>query len=341
MIEINKIYNQDCLEGLKNIPSESVDIVLTDPPYLYLKNQKLDRPFDEDIFFSEIKRVLKKDGFIVMFGRGTSFYRWNTKLADLGFKFKEEFIWDKGYCTSPLMPISRIHETISIHTKKNGTINKVKVPYLQIKKYNIISILDDIRRMRSILHNPKSLIAVENFLRNNIRDTSDSWKPNHISISSKITKEDRCVSVARSMVNGCNEKSIIRTDFKSPNNPRKGITAEPYEPSGDRCCNIMQSIHLGLNEKSIIKEPRDHYTAIHPTQKPIRLLERLLRLVLPNNIDHPLVIDPFSGSASSLIAAANLGCNYIGFEIDKEYFDKSIERLKRNFKEFDLFNVKK
>ncbi|KAA6304751.1 DNA adenine methyltransferase YhdJ, partial [termite gut metagenome] len=69
------------------------------------------------MFFGEVERVLKKEGFIVLFGRGTSFYRWNTILADLGFNFKEEFIWDKGYCTSPLMPISRVHETISIHTK--------------------------------------------------------------------------------------------------------------------------------------------------------------------------------------------------------------------------------
>lgn len=60
MIELNKIYNEDCLEGMKRIPDGSVDCILTDPPYLYLKNQKLDRPFDELVFFSECKRVLKK-----------------------------------------------------------------------------------------------------------------------------------------------------------------------------------------------------------------------------------------------------------------------------------------
>jgi site-specific DNA-methyltransferase (adenine-specific) len=262
-----------------------------------------------------------------MFGRGTSFYRWNTKLSDLGFKFKEEIIWNKGYCTSPLMRISRIHETISILTKGKGTLNKVKVPYLKMKKYDIASIMDDIKRMSSILHNPKSLIAVENFLRNNIRDTSDRWKPNNISISSNITKEDRCVSVARSMAKGCNEKSIIRTDREDCDTFTKFAINTDKRKTGDRCCNVMQSIDMGLNEKSIIKEPRDHYTAIHPTQKPVRLLERLLNLVLPHSIDHPLVIDPFSGSASSLIAASNLGCNYIGFEIDKEYFDASEKRI--------------
>ena len=112
----------DCLELMKDIKSESVDCILTDPPYKYLKNQKLEVDFDEKIFFNEAKRVLKKSGFIVLFGRGTSFYRWNTILADLGFEFKEEFIWDKQYVNSPLMQVSRVHETISIHTKKSGVI---------------------------------------------------------------------------------------------------------------------------------------------------------------------------------------------------------------------------
>lgn len=60
MIELNKIYNEDCLEGMKRIPDNSIDCILTDAPYLYLKNQKLDKPFDENAFFSECKRVLKK-----------------------------------------------------------------------------------------------------------------------------------------------------------------------------------------------------------------------------------------------------------------------------------------
>lgn len=127
MIEIAeriKFYNEDNLQIMAKMENESIDVILTDPPYLYLKNQKLERAFDEQLFFSECKRVLKKDGFIILFGRGTSFYRWNTILADLCFVFKEEIIWDKAYVSSPLMPLLRVHETVSIHTKNSGTINK-------------------------------------------------------------------------------------------------------------------------------------------------------------------------------------------------------------------------
>lgn len=165
MIEINKIYNEDCQEGIKRIPNASIDCLLTDPPYLYLKNQKLERPFDELYLFAEFKRVLKPTGFVVMFGRGTSFYRWNTILADLGFMFKEEIIWDKGYCTSPLMRLSRMHETISTHAMPKATINKCKVPYLEMKKNDIHGIIQDIKRLRSVFTQSKSMDAVCNFFR--------------------------------------------------------------------------------------------------------------------------------------------------------------------------------
>jgi DNA modification methylase len=91
-MELNKIYHENCEAGLSRIEDSSVDVVLTDPPYLYLKNQKLDVPFDEDVVFAHFKRILKDSGFVVMFGRGESFYRWNTKLAGMGLKFKEEVI---------------------------------------------------------------------------------------------------------------------------------------------------------------------------------------------------------------------------------------------------------
>ncbi|HRZ96028.1 MAG TPA: site-specific DNA-methyltransferase [Paludibacter sp.] len=280
-----ELFNEDNKYLMARLPDESIDVILTDPPYLYLKNQKLEREFDEQLFFSDCKRLLTKNGFIVLFGRGESFYRWNTILADLGFTFKEEIIWNKSHCTSPLMNLSRVHETVTLFTKGKGTINKVKIPYLEMKGHDIESIIGDIKRMRSILKNPKSLIAVENFLENNTRDISDEWKANNISISSDITKEKREVSVVRG--------------FKD-----------------------------GLNEKSIIKQVRDHYSAIHPTQKPVRLLERLLALVIPDKPKNEIVVaDFFGGSFSTMEAVFNMGMKGISCEIDKEYFEAGKQRI--------------
>jgi len=324
------MINGDSQQEIKNIPSGSIDAVFTDPPYLYLKNQILDIPFDEDLVFSEFKRVLKSNGFIVLFGRGESFYRWNTMLAKLGFKFKEEIIWDKGHCSSPLMSLSRVHETVSIWTKDKGVLNKVKVPYLEMKKHDINSIIQDIKRMKAILKNTKSLDAVLNFLESNNRDLSDEWNPNNLSISSKITKEDRSVSVARSVQEGMNEKTIIRTDrIEQEKFTKFEITADKRK-KGDRAADVIQCVEFGMNEKSIIKQVRDHYTAIHPTQKPVALLERLLRLVCKKGDS---VLDPFGGSFSTAEACFNLELGCTIFEINEIFFQGGrarIEKLKRD-----------
>ena len=329
-----QLYNADNLEVMATLPDESIDVICIDPPYLYLKNQKLERPFDEHRFFTECKRLLTKKGFIVLFGRGTSFYRWNTILDDLGFVFKEEVIWDKSYVSSPLMPMSRVHETISILTKKEGGINKVKVPYLEMKGHDIDSIVTDIKRLKTTFKNTKSFNAVLEFLENN-KVPTDKDNVISTSISSVIKTQDRCASVMAGIQNGLNEKSIIKTklyDFNSKerkHNNENNVVANKGLQNGDRCVYVMSNISNGLNEKTIIKQVRDHYNTIHPTQKPVRLLERLLALVIPK--DKPrnevVVADFFAGSMSCMEAVYNMGMRGIATEIDEEYFQAGKKRI--------------
>lgn len=63
---------------------------------------------------------------------------------------------------------------------------------------------------------------------------------------------------------------------------------------------------------------------IHPTQKPVKLYEWLLRNYAKQG---DKILDTHVGSASSLIACHNLGFQYVGFEIDKDYYEQSLKRL--------------
>lgn len=281
-INLNTICNEDCLEGMKRIPNGSVDCILTDPPYLYLKNQKLDRMFDEKAFFSECKRVLKKDAFIVLFGRGTSFYRWNCMLADMGFTFKEEIIWDKINTTSPLLALSRKHETISIHSVGNKHIFRSKIPYEEIRRIDDPKLVGDAKRIVSYIRN-NDVDKIKEEINNGLVYNRKRTHKSHVSTQSGFNSSDRAMSCIDSIKNGCNERDII----------------------------------------SIL---RDHYSAIHPTQKPVRLLERLLKLT---SEEGDIILDPFSGSGSTALACINTNRNYIGYEIDKEYYDLSMDRIKR------------
>ena len=63
---------------------------------------------------------------------------------------------------------------------------------------------------------------------------------------------------------------------------------------------------------------------MHPTQKPVRLMQALIELTTqPDQI----VLDPFAGSGSTLVAAKNLGRKYIGYEVDQKYVDICERRL--------------
>ena len=68
-------------------------------------------------------------------------------------------------------------------------------------------------------------------------------------------------------------------------------------------------------EKDKASDP--FYTKIHPTQKPVKLLERLIEIFTDEG---DVVIDPVAGSGSTLIAAENLGRKGYGFEIDKKLY---------------------
>jgi site-specific DNA-methyltransferase (adenine-specific) len=62
----------------------------------------------------------------------------------------------------------------------------------------------------------------------------------------------------------------------------------------------------------------------HPTQKPMALLERI---ILASTRKGDIILDPFSGSSTTGLAAYKYGRNYIGIELEKEYLDLSIKRF--------------
>jgi len=73
---------------------------------------------------------------------------------------------------------------------------------------------------------------------------------------------------------------------------------------------------------------------IHPTQKPVALYKWLLK-----NYAKPgdLILDTHVGSASSLIACIDMGFDYVGYELDKDYYDAACERIKNHVAQDDLF----
>ena len=73
----------------------------------------------------------------------------------------------------------------------------------------------------------------------------------------------------------------------------------------------------------------------HPTQKPIALYEWLLNNYAKQG---DKILDTHVGSASSLIACYNLGFDYLGFELDEDYYNMAQKRIETRKSQLDIFN---
>ena len=96
MIELNKIYNEDCLEGMKRIPDGSVDCVICDLPYGVLNKQSEGGGWDNAIPFepmwNEYLRITKPNAAIILFGQGM----FTAKLMMSNEKmWRYNIFWDK------------------------------------------------------------------------------------------------------------------------------------------------------------------------------------------------------------------------------------------------------
>ena len=131
-MELDRIWNEDCLEGMKRIPDGSVDMVLCDPPYGTTDafwNQKIIDPIR---MWEQFKRVTKENAAIVIFSQlpyAVDVINANRKM------FRYEWIWEKtqgvGFLNANKMPL-RAHENALVFYRKLPTYNP---QYWQGKPY--------------------------------------------------------------------------------------------------------------------------------------------------------------------------------------------------------------
>ena len=80
-------------------------------------------------------------------------------------------------------------------------------------------------------------------------------------------------------------------------------------------------------ESSVISIPSESgggYKRFHPTQKPQKLIEYLIKI---HSNKGDLILDPFMGSGTTAICSIKNSRNFIGFELEEEYFNSSIKRI--------------
>ncbi len=128
-MELNKIYNEDCLEGMKRIPDKSVDMILCDLPYGTTRN-KWDSIIPLEPLWEQYERVIKDNGAIVL----TAQTPFDEVLGVSNLKLlKYEWIWQKskptGHLNAKKMPMKE-HENVLVFYKKLPTYSPQDLIYL-------------------------------------------------------------------------------------------------------------------------------------------------------------------------------------------------------------------
>ena len=124
MKELNKIYNEDCLAGMKEIPDKTIDCIICDLPYNITKlSWDILIPFDK--LWEQYNRIIKPTGNIILFSSGMFTY----KLIESNIKnFRYKLIWKKnvptGMSSSKYRPM-KYYEEICVFGNSKATYNPI------------------------------------------------------------------------------------------------------------------------------------------------------------------------------------------------------------------------
>lgn len=259
---MDKVIQGDCLELMKQMPDNCVDLVIADPPYNLSKGnswkwdrsvslpgmggkwEKANESWDDQDFsqyfsftlswMSEVKRILKPEGSAWIFGSYHNSGVVNVACQLEGIEIINEVIWYKRNSFPNLSGrrLTASHETIIWCHSGGEKKRKYKFNY-------------DESRYGDYAYD-------------------------------KLKVPDK----------------QMRTVWDIPNN----------------------------------KERREIEHGKHPTQKPLRVIKRIIQLTSDKD---DIVFTPFSGSGTECLAAKELGRHYIGFELEEEYVDLSRVRLSK------------
>ena len=246
-MKTNIIYNKDCIEGMKELPDESVDMILCDLPYGTTQNE-WDKVLPLDELWKQYKRILKNNGAIVL----TSQQPFTSKLIMSNIQmFKYNWHWNKV-------------KPSSFFNAKNAPMKKTE----DICVFSFGNIANGSKNLMK--YNPQGLMEC-----GKIRPPKNDSVPSQSTIGKRPSRA---------------------------NSYKQEFTNYP--------CDLI--------EFSFEQNP------IHPTQKPVALFEYLIKTYTNEG---EIVLDNCMGSGTTAIACINTNRQFIGYEIDTQYYKLSLERL--------------
>ena len=320
---IDTIIQGDCLEVSKQIQAGSVDLILTDPPYGTIKDVELgkhntawDTIINTGELFQTANRALRKNGKMVLFGQEpyTSHLITNA-IPNIPFSYR--MMWEKD------APAFSMY--IGCKKRPMGYFEDILVFSKTHPKH-------DFEGFHPLRHYFKRAMEYMGLSKKEIIDRIGQ-RADH-TFRTESTQYGLCTeSTYDELIQVFN---IDKMEGFKPFDELKSIDIE-YRKNLIKEMNEQYPATFNLWEgkkyKSNILKYKKDYGGLHPTQKPVLLLEDLIK-TYSNPGD--LVVDLTIGSGSTAIAAINTGRRFIGIEKDAEYHRIACERVATHTQQISL-----
>lgn len=345
-LKSNQIYLGDCLEGMKKLDDESIDLVITSPPYadmkVYADGFAGFHPDNYVEWFlpyvAEISRILKPTGsFILNINDKVEDTFRHTFVFELiyaihnivdycnikgidelnmnGLKLFERLFWNKGkYLASSKRFGDKVEYVFWFSKTKHRTFN---IDEMRMK-YDEKSV----KRMKRPL--------IKRFVREDGKEVTEykkggegSWAPNELGALPSVLIEEGGMAHVKPVMEELPEGTLLigerLEDYRLVIQPRAGVEQHP-----------STIITIGSESRRIA----DNHIAVYP--------ERLVSYFIKGASNSgDIVLDPFMGTGTTAVVAHALGRDYLGFDINRDYIKTANSRIAAGPYLSDLINSKR
>ena len=308
-----KLFLGDCLDVLKEMQDNSIDSIVTDPPYgISFMNKHWDYQVPSVDIWKECLRVLKPGGYLLSFAGTRTQHRMACNIEDAGFEIRDMIAWIYAQgmpkhksCLKPAL------EPITLARKPSAKVQELNIDSCRIegRERTDYGLKNSVRSKGNCFGNPTASADFDS--------TKGRYPGNVIHDGSEEVLElfpdskGAGNSVPRVKITGYGEgigtgKSEYLGGERIPFTSGTGSAARFF------FCAKTKKKDRGEGN-------------LHPTVKPTELMRYLCRLITPKD---GVILDPFMGSGSTGKAAVLEGFNFVGIEMQEEYYDIANKRIK-------------
>lgn len=356
-----KIILGDCLEEMANMEANSIDFIVTDPPYgLKFMGKDWDHGIPGIPFWEQALRICKPGSMIAAFGGTRTHHRLMVAIEDAGWEIRDCIMWlygsgfpkshnkfgFEGYGTALkpawepiILAMKPLEGTYAQNAEKWGVAG-INIDECRIPTNDKLSIgspkmgyhgtnnpkcrnqsMKDSRWPANLILDEEAGEMLDQQSGNLKSGSGDKHTKNK---TANIYKDGiKAISGLRNYDADSGGASRFFYCAKASSSERnRGLEGMPLKEARPLGISNWEGQTNGSGEIMGKSAPQANF---HPTVKPIALMKYIIKLLAPPG--DPVLLDPFSGSGSTLVAAKELGIRSIGIEKQEEYCEIAKARI--------------